>query len=129
MIDKLKQFIRPISLAFIVGILADKISTLDKADPTTSDFAIGFFVIVPITVLLLLLVFKTFKLKNKAVIITATALVFILSGVFGFWFYEFRIGYVSDMYFVLYILGIVPSIITGLLFGIYLARQINKPQL
>jgi len=123
----LKQLIFLVVTATVIGLLADKISMSDDYDPGRSDFDIGFFIIVPATIILLLLFFKTFNIKNKTFIVTITTVTFFLVMIFGYWFFEFRRGFVSDMYILVYILGTLPSIIVGLLFGFYIAKYINKP--
>lgn len=127
--DILKLFVMPILIAFIIGIIADKISTLDKADYRTSDFVNGFFLIIPIAVIVLILFFQLLNIRKRTVVIVVTTLAFILSMVFTVQLSAFRAGLGFFSYgeqVIVYWYSLIPSIIVGILFGFYLAWHINK---
>jgi hypothetical protein len=122
----IKKFATLLLTGLIVGGLADIIAMSDKPYSSTSNFALGFFAIIPVVVLLLVSAFNFLKIKSKILIISVTTALFFLAMIFGFWFYNFRAGPISDMYGLFYFLGAIPSIVIGLLFGIYIARLLNR---
>ena len=111
----------PLIIAFLIGIAADKISTL-QADPNdVSDFEIGFFIIVPVTAALLMVLLRVFRVRKVPVIILLTTVSFVAAMIFGFWFLSVRGQVVDGTYILVYIFGFLPALAVGILYGIYLS--------
>src|SRR3989344_8859904 len=84
--------------AVVIGVLSDLISLSDKANPNDSYFGLGFYITLPIFLLLFMFVLSKTKIRNKFLITLFDMLLFLGVMIFTFWFYNFRKGGVSDMY-------------------------------
>ena len=116
-------FIKPLIIALCLGILADKISLPDNSNST---FAFGFFIIIPLAVTLLILFLIFFKFKKRLIFVSSSTLAFFLAMFFAFWFYEMRRRYVGELYGLYYILGFIPSLAIGSIFGLFLHNHFRK---
>ena len=116
-------FIKPLIIALCLGILADKISLPDNSNST---FAFGFFIIIPLAVTLLILFLIFFKFKKRLIFVSSSTLTFFLAMFFAFWFYEMRRRYVGELYGLYYILGFIPSLAIGSIFGLFLHNHLKK---
>lgn len=130
---QLKQFRAPLLVALIIGILIDAFSLGAVFEGAVSEGfgavgVFGFSVISPLTVLLLILIFEIAEIKNRGLIVSTTALSFFLAMLFGFYQWIELRGNGTHMSGLLYVLGVIPSLLVGSLFGIYLARRLNKAQ-
>ncbi len=86
----------------------------------------GFFVIAPLTVLVLVMLFEVCKIRNEVLIVLITTLVSFLAMMFGFFQWIELRGNGGHMSGLLYYVGVVPSVIIGVAYGFYLARKIRK---
>jgi len=117
----MKQYPIPLLIAFLIGVISDLIA-LSGEKTYRSTFSIGFFLIIPVSVTLLIALLKLIKINKWYLTIPLSILFFLFSMIFAFWFYEFRHGgHVSDMYGLIYIFGFIPALIIGLLFGLFLS--------
>ena len=117
-------FIKPLIIALCLGILADIFSMPE--DPH-STFKFGFFIIIPLAVTLLILFLRFLKFKKRLIFVSSSTLAFFLAMFFAFWFYEMRRGgYVSELYGLYYILGFIPSLAIGSIFGLFLHSYFKK---
>lgn len=117
----MKHYLIPLFIAFLIGTIADLI-VLSGERTFWPPFPIGFFLIIPVSAALLLIVLKLIKTNKWYLTIPLSILFFLFSMFFAFWFYEFRRGgHVSDMYSLIYIFGFIPAVIIGFLFGLFLS--------
>ena len=120
-----KSSIPSIITAFILGGIADIIALSDRQGG--SAFAMGFFIILPLGLLILLTMIYAFNIKNRLAIVILSAIAFFFLMIFTFWFYEQRRGgYVTEMYGIFYIFGAIPSIIIGVVFGFLIPKKNSK---
>ena len=86
----------------------------------------GFSLIISLVIWLLISLLDFFNVKSKAVILITSSFSIFFAMIFGFWFYQLRNGFVSDMYGLIYYVGAIPSLLIGLLFGMYLVLRLKK---
>jgi hypothetical protein len=115
----------------ILGILADYISLMDSHPPDVYlGFWMGFSLLIPLALLFLCLFIKVTHLRNRPLIISCSAIMFLGVMFFTFWLYDVRHygpGQISDMYALFYLIGFAPAIIVGIIYGILLpATPRNK---
>jgi hypothetical protein len=111
---------------FAIGILADFISATDvnEKDVFLASW-VGFALLIPLALLFISLLIKVTRLRNRFTMILFSSLMFLAVMFFGFWFYEFRhrpYG-ISDMYGLFYILGFLPAIVIGVIYGSLLPKS------
>ena len=117
----MKQYLIPLLIAFLIGMISD-LFVLSGQQSYRSTFSIGFFLIIPISVTLLITLLKLIKINKWYLTIPLSILFFLFSMIFAFWFYKFRPGGpVSDMYGLIYIFGFIPAVIIGIVFGLFLS--------
>ena len=122
-----KSSIPSIIAAFILGGLTDIIALSDSPRGGESAFGMGFFIILPLGLLILLTLIYAFNINNRLAIVILSAIAFFFLMIFTFWFYEQRRGgYVTEMYGIFYIFGAIPSIIIGVVFGFLIPKKNSK---
>lgn len=117
--------------SIVLGIVSDLINTIDGAANQESRFSFGFFILLPIGVVILSALLPRLKVKStrRAVIVGAIAIFLVM--IFVFWFYEFRHRSVGDMYGgmydMFYIVCAIPAGIIGAFYGFILHKTLHIP--
>ena len=126
---KHRDLVKTLIYAFIIGIIVDLLSFDLYSDVSPLSTVFGFFIISPLTALLLIYILKLFAISNKILIVIVSVILFFLSMLIGFnqWM-ELR-GRGGDMSGLLYYIGAIPSVLIGLLFGLYIANKIKSETL
>lgn len=112
---KVGQFVGNFLIALIVGLLVDI--------PFMIGEMVGFFVIIPLALLILICLIKIFNIRNRERIIYLSILVAVFAMFGGFYFWMGR-GNGTEMSGLLFIVGLVPAIIIGIFFGISISNKI-----
>jgi len=86
---------------------------------------VGFTLILPVTIFIILLVIQMLHIENPFLIIGLTILFFLFAMIIGFYqFIELRDNS-ADMSGALYLIGFKSSLILGFIFGFFIVRRIN----
>jgi hypothetical protein len=117
----MKKIYMPLGIAAICGLVPDIYLW-----ETTQRLFTGFFVIVPVSVLLLVIIFRNIGLQSKVAIVSITSIVMIIDMIFGLWLLNVRMGFISDMYGLMYLIGLLPALLVGIFFGLYLSNHLKE---
>lgn len=112
----------------LIGLMADVVSVSDGYPKMFLGFWVGFLFYLPLVLFLFLQFLELTKIKNRFAVTFLNIILFIAVMLFAFWFFDTRegSGSMSDMYGLVYILGLVPASILGLVYGLYISFNINK---
>lgn len=122
-----KQKIRGVIVsAVIVGAIADAISVSDGNADVFLGFWTGFTLFFPLSVYVLLKIFEKIEIENtisdKIFLSISFSFVAIAVMIFTFALYDFREGPgSSDMHGLVYLIGVIPAGIIGLIYGMFIA--------
>jgi hypothetical protein len=124
---KNKEFyLLPLVIAFFIGATTDIFAMADASSVNQGPFDLGFFITVPVCCGLLLCFLRQMRIKTSFVVILVTNIFFLGTMGITFFVYEARCGYVSDMYGLIYIIGVVPAMVVGTLYGAFLANHLRS---
>lgn len=116
-----------ITISIFLGFISQKIFVSDASrNPGFYNSYLGFTILIPIFIALFVGFLNLTKIKNKFGITILGAFLFVIIGIVNMILYPIFGGPTSEMYGLIIIFVIPPSFIVGILYGLYIAFNLDK---
>lgn len=112
--------------SLFLGYAAQQLYISDANTTLTGYNQIGFTILVPIFVVLFIGFLYLIKIKSKLLVTILSILLFGFIFLLNFALYPILGGGISEMYVLMAIWGLPPSLLIGLFYGLYIAYNLDK---
>ena len=115
-----------IVFSIFLGYIAQQFYISDTSTTPIGYNQIGFTILVPVFIALFIGFLHVIRLKSKILITILSTLIFCLIFILNFVLYPVMGGSTSEMYGLMFFWGLPPSLLVGLLYGLYIAYNLDK---